>query len=371
MATATPTSEEKLNRLMASTNGKAKGDEAAAEAPAKPTPAPKATDLKALPKGEQRELPLSKVPIDEQYQMRCMLFDEHHVAKLEEAYRDGEEIEPVRVVELLTGDFILYDGFQRRTAAERAKKKTINAIVTPGTRDDAFFYAMRCDTAKALPRTREDCRRTVLKAINTPDVYCRIKASAEKYGGLNRALAAATSTSKGTVANVLKASGLVIKRGEILKEGEGAKRVAKKKAKAKEDLGLFAPMPDTSKTKAAGLPDTFDEFQKLPAAEQKKINASALAAMSANVYADRVKEAQSIVRRLGAIVVTLLLDKKNGERVRGLFKKSGLPIGKSWDYKPGSKEEGEAYYALLEDWPTLRDMAGVFRELAPAAAAAE
>lgn len=401
MSSSAPTSEEKLAKLEAvagHTNGKVKpaaakivtgaaalakkvaaGQKRATKGKPKsqhaavsvvgpaPIPVYKESNLEALPKGEERQVALKDIIVDESFQMRCQLFDEFHVGKLEEAYKDEADVDPIRLVETMLGELIVYEGFQRTTAANRVGKKTINALVTKGTRDDALFWAMRSDSAKALPRTRDDCRRTVLKAINNPDIYARIKASSEKYGGLGRAMAVATSTSKGTVANVLKSAGLVIKRGEIVKEAAETKRVTKRKPE-KEDLGLFAPIV---KAKAApeGMPATFKEFEALSATEQKQLNAQALANLNAAAYADRVSEATKIVKRLGALVATLLLDREHGEAVREALKAAEMPVAKAWDYAPGSKEEGEAYFALLEKWPTIRALTAIFKDLGKLAAA--
>jgi hypothetical protein len=324
----------------------------------------RAANLLDFPVGKEDFYPLKSLTFDEAMQMRVALYDEYTVEKYADRYRDGVKMPPVRAIRSTEDGKTLwvYDGFERGEGAKRAGVKELPVIVSDGTYEDAMFYALRANAAHGLARTSEDCRKAVYTAIDNPNLFGRIAASAEKYGGLNRALAAATGTSKGLVSRALNARGLTIAKGKIVKEtGDNTRRKPKKDKNAAALGGLFA-VP-SSKPPAEGMPATFEEFQKLSPAEQKRLNKAASESLSQAVIADQLSEAMKVTKRLGALVTSLLTNKEHGAEFKKSLAQAGYPVEKEWDYKPiGDKENAEAYFALLEHWPVVRELSKIFQD---------
>lgn len=190
---------------------------------------PVVASLTELPAGKTEVVELINLMFDPQMQKRMAIFDEFTVEKYKEHYEeathkkaeDAHAPEPWEALPALraidTGEgVIVYDGFQRGEAANRAKLEKMWVIVTPGTRSDAEFYALRANASHGLARSSEDCRRAFFAALDTPDLYARIEAKKDEYGGLNRALAASCGISKGSVSNFLRLRGKTIRGGKII-----------------------------------------------------------------------------------------------------------------------------------------------------------
>lgn len=97
-------------------------------------------------------------------------FDFGHVKKLTEAIEDGVELDPIEVYHDGT-NYWLVDGFHRVAAYRQAKQYDILAIVKPGTLRDAQLRSaeVNAENKAALPRTRADIKRAVLKLLQDPE----------------------------------------------------------------------------------------------------------------------------------------------------------------------------------------------------------
>lgn len=89
-----------------------------------------------------------------------------HVNKLTEAIEDGVELDPIEVFHDGT-NYWLVDGFHRVAAHRQADRYDILAIVKLGTLRDAQLRSaeVNAENKAALPRTRADARRAVLKLL--------------------------------------------------------------------------------------------------------------------------------------------------------------------------------------------------------------
>jgi hypothetical protein len=93
-----------------------------------------------------------------------------HIKRLEEQIEDGQEIEAV-VVFHDGENYWLADGFHRWHAHKNQEQPTITALVHQGSRREAVLYSVgaNADHKPALPRSREDKRRSVMTLLNDPE----------------------------------------------------------------------------------------------------------------------------------------------------------------------------------------------------------
>ena len=77
----------------------------------------------------------------------------------------GEIFKPIKII--YDGkDWWLADGFHRYFAHKRAKVNTIDADISNGTKRDAWIYSLSANGKHGLPRSNEDKRRSVMRALN-------------------------------------------------------------------------------------------------------------------------------------------------------------------------------------------------------------
>jgi len=107
---------------------------------------------------------LEKIRIDGDTQSRESL-REVTVQEYTEKLLDGEAFTAIRIV--YDGkDWWLADGFHRYFAHKRAKINTIEADIINGTKRDAWLYSLKANGKHGLPRSNEDKRRSVMRALN-------------------------------------------------------------------------------------------------------------------------------------------------------------------------------------------------------------
>jgi hypothetical protein len=292
--------------------------------PAAKIPAPKASDLRALPDGIRKKLKLSDLVLDRALQIRVAVQDEHTVGEYAAIYQEaiaGKKEKPsapepctvlpeLRVVD--TGENLyVWDGFQRAGGLEAAGLKECYAIVTPGTKKDAEFYALRANASHGLRRSSADCRRAVTTCLEDKELFDRVLASAKRYGGLNRAMAVACGVSKGLVSLVLR------DRGETFKGDKVVKLPTRKQTDtgAPAPGGIFQPAAPNP-ADASVNPDS----HLSPEQQAEKIKATATALLFA--------EAKAAASRLARIVEGMADRADVGDIIRDSFKASKLPITK-------------------------------------------
>ena len=79
---------------------------------------------------------------------------------------NGGELPPVRVVDV-EGVWYLADGWHRTAAAEHEGSGVVDAVVTPGTLDDARWLAASANLTHGLALTRKEKRRAFAVYIGT------------------------------------------------------------------------------------------------------------------------------------------------------------------------------------------------------------
>lgn len=147
------------------------------------------------------DLFIDDIVIDEGTQIRASI-NEEKVSEYAEMMGDGVEFEPVQVV--YDGNrYILVDGFHRLFASRRNNELTIAAKVENGTLRDAIMIALSANATHGLPRTMEDKRRSVLKALSYPE-WCGLP---------SRQIAELCAVSHSTVNRIREELGL--KTGEV------------------------------------------------------------------------------------------------------------------------------------------------------------
>jgi hypothetical protein len=147
------------------------------------------------------DLFIDDIVIDEGTQIRASI-NEEKVAEYAEMMADDVAFEPVQVV--YDGNrYILVDGFHRLFAHRRNNELTIAAKVENGTLRDAIMIALSANATHGLPRTMEDKRRSVLKALSYSE-WCGLP---------SRQIAELCAVSHSTVNRIREELGLKI--GEV------------------------------------------------------------------------------------------------------------------------------------------------------------
>jgi len=118
--------------------------------------------------GHIKHLDLNLIVADPALQMRV----NRNIDALDsyvDAIADGKELPPVMTFFDGTS-YWLADGFHRLEAHKRLSKATIRAEVRPGTRDNAFLFALSANAENGLQRTNADKRKAVLAALADPKI---------------------------------------------------------------------------------------------------------------------------------------------------------------------------------------------------------
>lgn len=121
---------------------------------------------------------LSKIRIDGNTQPRIAINNETIVA-YSEVLDDGGKLPPVKLF-FDGADYWLADGFHRYHAHKKSNHLTIEGCITNGTQRDAFIYSLGANHDHGLPRTIEDKRKSVLSALEDPEIKYLVSAEIAK-----------------------------------------------------------------------------------------------------------------------------------------------------------------------------------------------
>ena len=121
---------------------------------------------------------LSKIRIDGNTQPRIAINNETIVA-YSEVLDDGGKLPPVKLF-FDGADYWLADGFHRYHAHKKSNHLTIEGCITNGTQRDAFIYSLGANHDHGLPRTIEDKRKSVLSALEDPEIKYLVPAEIAK-----------------------------------------------------------------------------------------------------------------------------------------------------------------------------------------------
>lgn len=94
---------------------------------------------------------------------------EDTILEYAEAMKAGVVFPPVVVFRDADEALWLADGFQRIDAADRCKRKTVDADVREGSVRDAILYACGANIDHGLRRNRDDARRAILQLLQDPE----------------------------------------------------------------------------------------------------------------------------------------------------------------------------------------------------------
>lgn len=128
-----------------------------------PTTVSDAAPLTTSPTVTTRTIPLSSIRRDGGTQPRAEL-DHATVTAYRNLLERGTHLPPVEVVYDGT-DYWLWDGFHRCEAASDLGFATITANIRQGTQRDAVILSLSANATHGLPRSNEDKRRAVAKAL--------------------------------------------------------------------------------------------------------------------------------------------------------------------------------------------------------------
>jgi hypothetical protein len=113
------------------------------------------------------KLRLESIEIDHGLQARAAMNDAV-IEEYAQAFRACAKFPPIVV--FFDGErYWLADGFHRTAAARRARLKSIDAEVRPGSRRDALLYALGSNADHGLRRTDDDKRKAVRTLLADPD----------------------------------------------------------------------------------------------------------------------------------------------------------------------------------------------------------
>ena len=111
-------------------------------------------------------LDINNILVDEQFQNRVGL-NKATVSDYQLAVEQGATLPPLDVYKI-DGQFYVVDGFHRLEAQRNIGCTTVEVIVHEGDKDDASRAAIIANQTHGLPRSPEDKRLAVLRAINDP-----------------------------------------------------------------------------------------------------------------------------------------------------------------------------------------------------------
>jgi hypothetical protein len=117
------------------------------------------------------KVPLASIQLDRDTQSRARMY-EHRIVEYAEAIQRGADLfqsvhDPVTLFHDGTR-YLIGDGWHRITAALRAGKTQIFALVKSGGKDDAIVHAIGANTRHGIQRTIEDKHRAVRLALQHP-----------------------------------------------------------------------------------------------------------------------------------------------------------------------------------------------------------
>ena len=107
-------------------------------------------------------LRIEDITVDQSINLRAV--DMVTVAQYSEAMERGDKFPPIKVVHD-DCDWILYGGFHRIEAAQKAGLEHFEAEVKDGTRRDAEYLACTENAIHGVPRTREEKWEGVRRAL--------------------------------------------------------------------------------------------------------------------------------------------------------------------------------------------------------------
>lgn len=351
-ATAPATAEK------SATNGKPKAKKSgktAGKANPKTTARVSPSSFLKLGAAETKNVAMKSLTFDRRLQHRAKLTDETAVEEYMEIDKESAKAGkptpflPAKAVHQSVDEegnacdvYWVYDGFQRGEAWRYNKRAEVPVEVIEGTFADAFFLSLSSNsTNSVLPRDRGDKRRSVLALLDSPEARELAFAKAKSFGGVMKAMAAACGVSVGTVDNALADRGLRVSGDKLVR------RPARPEPKSETDSGSTGENSETP----------------IDPAEKKKTDEAAFAVMRQRAYDDRVTEASKLVRRLAALVATLVTDSVHAPAVRKLMAQSKLSLDGEFDARAKSQgEEFSPYYETLEHWPVASKLGTFFAE---------
>lgn len=112
------------------------------------------------------KLDIDSILVDEQFQNRVGL-NKAAVSDYQLAIEQGATLPPIDVYRI-DGQFYVVDGFHRLEAQRNIGCTTVEVILHDGDKDDASRAAIIANQRHGLPRSPEDKRLAVLRAINDP-----------------------------------------------------------------------------------------------------------------------------------------------------------------------------------------------------------
>jgi hypothetical protein len=112
------------------------------------------------------KLDINSILVDEQFQNRVGL-NKATVSDYQLAIEQGATLPPIDVY-IIDGQFYVVDGFHRLEAQRNIGCTTVEVILHEGDKDDASRAAIVANQRHGLPRSPEDKRLAVLRAINDP-----------------------------------------------------------------------------------------------------------------------------------------------------------------------------------------------------------
>jgi hypothetical protein len=124
--------------------------------------------MREIPDQKPVPLALDLIRTDDGTQARVCLNDDV-VAEYAEADAAGADFPP-GVVFHDGSDYWLADGFHRKAARQRNRRKDMLALVRPGTRRDAILYAAGANACHGLRRSNDD-KRIAVRRLLTDDEW--------------------------------------------------------------------------------------------------------------------------------------------------------------------------------------------------------
>lgn len=103
-------------------------------------------------------IPIKRIKRDFKYQIR-MKTEASQVSQYAKMYRNGTELDPVTVLRTEKNKNILIDGWHRVAAQESIGRKTVKAVVIPGTEDEALYHAGEMNLRHGLQIKKSEIKR--------------------------------------------------------------------------------------------------------------------------------------------------------------------------------------------------------------------
>ena len=175
------------------------------------------------------KMELAALAFDRRLQTRDIMFNESTVQRYTKIYRDDPNLlPPLRVMEIsqkeadslqLESCYVVWDGFQRGEAANRAKLTKVRVTVVKGTFAQAREQMLANHFANhdaALPRNPADKRRSFHLLMNNKPLLAKVLKGCVGNGGSQRAMAAAAGCSKSLVNKILMEEGMIVQGDKLV-----------------------------------------------------------------------------------------------------------------------------------------------------------